>query len=185
MNTDEIKKKRLNIRNSIYTTAKRKDSIEKFERLIKLSKEYKELTYKLVLSGNADVEIRSDKLRSDYWKNKYDEYLLEQQVEKTELNKKVNKKWNITLCWSARPDYCICDNVVDKVRKYLIEMGLKHINDERTEFDDRLEFREVYQFNGPKVLYDTYLKSAEYILTITADSIHDVCNVGVYGKKIE
>lgn len=184
MNTDEIKKKRLSIRNSIYTTAKRKDSADKFERLISLSKEYNELTYHLTLDG-CDVEIQSDKLRTDYWKRAYDEYILEQQTQHTELKKKTDRKWNITLCWSARPDYCVCDNVVDKVRKYLIEMGLKHMSDERTEFDDRVEFREVYQFKGPKVVYDTYLKSAEYILTITADSIHDMCNVGVYGKKIE
>jgi hypothetical protein len=75
--------------------------------------------------------------------------------------------------------------VVDKVRKYLKTMGLKNVGNEKTEFDERVEFREIYQFRGPKVVYDTYLKSAEYILLISSDSIHDVCNVGVYGKKLE
>ena len=184
MKIEDIIKRRMAVRNSIYATAKRKNSVDKFEKLIALTKEYKELTYQLLLDGS-DVEIQSDKLRVDYWKRIYDEFLLEEHAKETEIKKRTDRKWNITLCWSARPDYCVCDNVVDKVRKYLIEMGLKHMSDERTEFDDRVEFREVYQFNGPKVVYDTYLKSAEYILTITADSIHDMCNVGVYGKKVE
>lgn len=184
-NIDVLKDKRNRLRNTIYSAAKRKDSTDKFERLISLTKEYGQMTYELTLAG-CQMSIDSDRLRESYWKRLYDEYILTKQEQVNEkISKKTDRKWNITLCWSVRPDYCVCDHIVGRVRNYLITMGLRKVDECQQVFDDRTEFSETFRFEGAKVLYSMIVKSAEYVLDVSSDSIHDKCNVGIYGKKVE
>lgn len=182
---DVLKDTRKRVRASIYSTAKRKDSPEKFKKLIALTREYGQLTYELTLDG-CPVSNESQILRESHWKTLYDEYILHTQEQvNEEITKKTSKRWNISLCWSVRPDYCVCDHIVSKVRDYLTTMGLKKVDECQQVFDDRTEFSETYRFEGAKVLYTMIVKSAEYVLDVSSDSIHDKCNVGVYGKKVE
>ena len=184
-NIETLKDKRKRIRGSIYSVSKRKDSSEKFEKLIALTKEYQELTFELTMQGCV-VDTSSPTLRESYWKHAYDEYIISTQEQVNDaVTKKTDKKWNISLCWSVRPDYCVCDHIVSKVRDYLLKMGLKKIDETQQVFDDRTEFSETYRFVGAKILYTMIVKSAEYVLEVSSDSIHDKCNVGVYGKKVE
>lgn len=184
-NIDILKDKRKRLRGSIYSVAKRKDSAEKFEKLIELTKEYSRMTFELTLEG-CQVSNDSPTLREAHWKKLYDEYILTKQEQVNEkISKKTDRKWNISLCWSVRPDYCVCDHIVSKVRDYLTTMGLKKVDECQQVFDDRTEFSETYRFEGAKVLYTMIVRSAEYVLDVSSDSIHDKCNVGVYGKKVE
>lgn len=179
-NLDTLKDKRVKLRNKIYSVSKRKDSKDKFEKLIDLTNEYNKLTFELTMQG-FQVETSSQLLRESYWKHLYDEFVLSHE----DTPKKTDKKYNISLCWSVRPDYYVCEGVVSKVREYLLKMGLKKVDECQQQFDDRTEFCETYRFVGAKVLFTTIVKSAEYVLEVSSDSIHDMCNVGVYGKKVE
>lgn len=177
---DTLKDRRKRLRNTIYSVSRRKDSKEKFEKLIDLTKEYTELTFELTMQG-CSVDTSTPILRESYWRQLYDEF----NIGVEDSPKKMDKNWNITLCWSVRPDYCVCDHIVTKVRGYLLEMGLKKIDEHQQTFEDRTEFSETYRFVGAKMLYNLIIKSAEYILEVSSDSIHDMCLVGVYGKKVE
>ena len=74
-NLDTLKDKRVKLRNKIYSTSKRKDSLKKFEKLIDLTNEYNKLTFELTMQG-FQVETSSQLLRESYWKYLYYEFVL-------------------------------------------------------------------------------------------------------------
>ena len=101
--------------------------------------------------------------------------------------KKVNvqndSKYNITLCWTIKPDYCICESIIEKVQKYFTSIGINSFDLTRTEFPDRIEFCETYKLKCSKEKYEVIIKSAEYILDIATNSAYDKCNMGIFGRE--
>lgn len=91
----------------------------------------------------------------------------------------------VMLCWTTRQNYCVCDSVVENIRKYLEKMKLEFMDTMSDNFPDRVEFTSTYKIKTTPEVYKTIIDSAEYILDISANTIHETCNVGVFGKKIE
>ena len=87
------------------------------------------------------------------------------------------------MCWTIKPDYCVCESIIEKIQKYFESIKVASQDIARTEFPDRIEFCETYKLNCTKEQYQLILKSAEYILDIATDSAYDKCNMGIFGKE--
>jgi hypothetical protein len=70
------------------------------------------------------------------------------------------------------------------MQQYFETLNIPSIDLVNTPFPDRTEFCETYKLTCSKETYELIMKSAKYILDITADSIYDKCNIGIFGKMI-
>lgn len=181
------KAKRQRIKKDIEAAIKKKTDTSKFQELIKLTKEYETVTMAMNLDG-WPVKVWPEKMTSKKWIDAYEEYLNETNNKtqtKTKAVKTDKQRFTISLCWTVKPEYCVCDSVIDILRNYFSSIGLKSDEILKNEFPDRIEFCKVYKVTCTQEKFKLILKSAEYILSISTNSAYDNCNIGVIGKELK
>lgn len=175
--------------------------------LIKLCKEYAAHTKTLKDYGYS-IDVWLKKMKVETWEEQLNaktsiKSIAKKQPKQTiksakpEIKKPISKAvsavetpeseslYYIMLCWTTKQNYCVCDSVVENIRKYLEKMKLEFMDTMSDNFPDRVEFTSTYKIKTTPEVYKTIIDSAEYILDISANTIHETCNVGVFGKKIE
>jgi hypothetical protein len=181
----EAKEKKAQVKEEVKTVMQLKDSPEKFEKLISITTKYEKFLSKLINSTpGIDFGPSIAILTPEHWKTKAYQY--KKKIKAKEIKTKPvveNGYYNIMLCWTVKPDYCLCESIIEKLRKYFESVKLDAIDLAKTEFPNRTEFCETYKLRGSKEKYDLILNSADYLLHILADSTYDKCNIGIFGKS--
>lgn len=201
----EIKKlhdKRWDTVHKIRDMIKEKDSNKKYDTLIKLCKELHKIVDTINdKGGKADADAQ--RFSVEYWKERYAKY----NNWLNRPNKKTKPKWTdnsiitpqkstssesdsknvyfIMLCWTAKPEYCVCDSIIENVKSYLKTMKCDYFDTEATLFPDRIEYCTTFKFKATKEVYEVILSSAKYILDMSTDTIYENCNIGIFGKKVD
>ena len=179
----EYQAKRKKIKDAVAALKVTRDSSEKFEKLIRLTTDFEAYVVDVQLKGLA--QATSNPYTSQKWVDAYYAFRNKpKKVVKKKVQSNQKKDYNIMLCWTIKPDYCICDAIIAKVQKYLASIKLSVNDVTKTEFPDRTEFCETYKLKCTKKEYDLILKSAEYILDIATESAYDKCNMGIFGKEL-
>lgn len=181
-----FKARRNELANNIREAMALPDSEEKFKKLIKATKLYKSLIDDMNLEG-FPAKVWPATFETKRWVEAQAEFTKakkERCIKAYRAVKEKNLTYTITLCWTIKPDYCVCESIVNKLQKYFASLNIPSIDRVSTEFPDRVEFCETYKLIGTEEKYELIMKSAEYILDITADSIYDKCNIGLFGKKL-
>lgn len=191
--------KRWDIVHQIRDLIKEKDSKKKFETLIKLCKNLHAVIDKINSMGDK-AEADAQRFSIDYWKdryNKFNEYTNRTKTPTKWTQKPLTTKvkpvqtvdsknvYFIMLCWTAKPEYCVCDSIIDNVKTYLENMKAEQIDVETTQFPDRIEYSKIFKLKASQSVYEVILSSAKYILDMSIDSIYDNCNIGIFGKKVD
>jgi hypothetical protein len=184
----QYKAKRQKLKTDIENAIKRRDSKEKFEQLIKLTKDYEKITTDMNLDG-IPAKVWPEKLSSKKWIDTYERFIQSEheaikQEKKTRKSIKPveNQSYSITLCWTIKNEYCVCDAIIETIQKYFSSIGLTDSDTTQTKFPDRIEFCQEYKLSCTKDKYELILKSAEYILEIATNSAYEQCNVGLFGR---
>lgn len=182
---EEYKLKKQQVLNDVKSISSAKDSIGKFELLIKITKSYERYVAKLNKNG-LDIKVWPITLTSERWKTAYKKFnninKPKKQV-KSSSNKNEIEYYNINLCWTIKYDYCFCESIIEHIQKYFNSIDLAKVDTTKTDFPDRVEFCEVYKVKCSKEKYDLIIKSAEYLLNVLSNSTYDKCNIGIFGKK--
>lgn len=186
---EDVKEKKKLIKEEVKALASMKDSPEKFEKLIDITTKYEKYLKQLnkKLNYYTDLKPSPISLTSKTWKTKYKEY--KKKIKAKEAKIKPVKHvvedgyYNIMLCWSIKPNYCLCETIIEKIRKYFESIKVPAVDLTKTEFPDRIEFCETYKLKCSKEKYDLILGSADYLLHILADSTYDKCNIGIFGRS--
>lgn len=181
-----FKARRNELTNSIREAMALPDSEEKFKKLIKATKLYKSLIDDMNLEGFS-AKVWPATFETKRWIEAQAEFIKAKKdrcIKSYRAVKENNSTYTITLCWTIKPDYCVCEPIVNKLQKYFASLNIPSVDRVSTEFPDRVEFCETYKLVGTEEKYELIIKSAEYILDITADSIYDKCNIGLFGKKL-
>ena len=184
---EDAKEKKKLVREEVKALALMKDSPEKFEKLIDITTRYEKFLKQLNKKLSIDLKPGLISLTSETWKTKYKEY--KKKIKVKEVKTKPVKQavgdgyYNIMLCWSIKPNYCLCESIIEKIRKYFDSIKVPAIDLTKTEFPDRTEFCETYKLRCSKEKYDLVLNSADYLLHILADSTYDKCNIGIFGRS--
>lgn len=201
--TPEVKSlndKKWDIVHKIRDEIKEKDSNNKFENLIKLCKELDDILYKIIKLGYS-TQVYARRFNVDYWKeryNKFKEYEKSKSVNKKEVDytqlvvpqKKIVKSENvvdkktyyISICWTVKPEYCVCDSIIDSIKKYFETMKCTLSDASVNQFPDRVEYQYTYKLKTTQDVYEAILTSSKYILEMSTSSIYDNCNIGIFGK---
>lgn len=178
------KEKKNQVKEEVKAVMQLKDSPEKFEKLISITTKYEKYLIKLNKTPGVDLKPGLTMLTPETWKTKYKEYKKKTKSKEIKTKPVVeNGYYNIMLCWTVKPDYCLCESIIEKLRKYFESVKLDAIDLAKTEFPNRTEFCETYKLRGSKEKYDLILNSADYLLHILADSTYDKCNIGIFGKS--
>ena len=181
-----FKARRNELANSIRETMALPDSEGKFKKLIKQTKLYKSLIDDMNLEG-FPAKVWPATFETARWTEAYNDFMHHKKEQCVKAYKSVKEKQSthiITLCWTIKPDYCVCEPIVNRLQKYFESIEVPVSDLISTEFPDRVEFCESYKLVGTEEKYNLVMKSAQYILDITADSIYDKCNIGLFGKKL-
>ena len=184
----------------IRSEVKEKDSNKKFENLIKFCKELDVVVYEITKAGYS-AQVYAKKFSTDYWKERYDkfkEYEKSKSVNKKEVDytqlvvpqKKIVKSENtvdkktyyISICWTVKPEYCVCDSIIDSIKKYFETMKCTLSDGSANQFPDRVEYQYTYKLKTTQDVYKAILTSSKYILEMSTSSIYDNCNIGIFGK---
>ena len=181
--TDTYKLKTSKLKSDIESLNSLPNDESKYKQLIKLTTAYERFVKKVESEG---VKIKSCPayMTSTHWKTKYKKITKTKTKPKTKKPTTQNQHYALMLCWTIKPDCCVCESIVKKIKDYFTNIGITMDDTTRTDFPDRVEFCESYIINCNKEKYDLILKSAEYILDISTNSIYDKCNIGLYGKII-
>lgn len=182
---EESKLKKQQVLTEIKSLSSIKDSADKFEQLIKLTKSYERYVAKLNKNG-LDIKVWPITLTSDRWKAAYKKFNNTNKPKKpvkSSSNKNEIEYYNIILCWTIKYDYCFCESIIEHIQKYFNSIDLAKVDTTKTDFPDRIEFCEVYKVKCTKEKYDLIIKSAEYLLNVLSNSTYDKCNIGIFGKK--
>lgn len=188
---------RKQLRSKINAARKKKNTKEKFDSLIALTKQYVELTETLRSYGkSADIQV--EWLSPEYWtfqkdmfKGRYEEPVKTKKktINKTPTEKPVKLHWRIILSWSVPPENCGCSTPVENIKSYIDRMSkwipIKMVDASDMVFSDRHELSHIYELECDKKQYIDILESAKYILEISSATERDMCNIGIYGKKFE
>jgi hypothetical protein len=184
------KRKDLNQQIFDYDKEHKKKSEEDLKILIKWCKEYESLT-KQYQKFDKNAKIWHVKLDYKTWDAKLKEKTAIEKVAKLksakdkDSNQSCTNLYYITLAWTVKTNYYVCNSVVDKIKNYLEKMKLTYIFTYTDEFPDRTEFAHEYKIKCTEDVYNTIISSAEYILEISTDSAYESCNIGIFGRKIE
>jgi superfamily II helicase len=162
---------------------KNPDTVEKFQKMVKLAKNYEKVTTDMNLEG-FNAKVHPNNMSVQYWQDAFEDFLHDTKKLKKTVTKTDDHLYNIILCWTIKNDYCVCDSIIETMQNYFTNMGLSVEDTTKTTFPDRTEFCQNYKFSGSKSSYDLLMKSAEYILDITTLSAYEKCNVGIFGKKL-
>jgi hypothetical protein len=181
----EAKEKKAQVKEEVKTVMQLNDSPEKFEKLISITTKYEKFLAKLINSTpGIDFGPSIAILTPEHWKAKAYQYKKKAKAKEAKSKPVVDDGYyNIMLCWSVQPDYCLCESIIEKLRKYFESVKVPAIDLAKTEFPDRTEFCETYKLRGSKEKYDLILNSADYLLHILADSTYDKCNIGIFGRS--
>lgn len=183
----EAKEKKAQVKEEVKTLIQLKDSPEKFEKLIDITTKYEKFLSKLISSTpGIDFGPSIAILTPEHWKTKAYNYKKKVKAKAKEAKSKPvveNGYYNIMLCWSIKPNYCLCESIIEKIRKYFDSIKIPAVDLTKTEFPDRTEFCETYKLRCSKEKYDLVLNSADYLLHILADSTYDKCNIGIFGRS--
>lgn len=184
----EIKEKKAQVKEEVKAVMQLKDSPEKFEKLIDITTKCEKYLIKLI-NKTPGVDLKPSMrgiaiLTPENWKTKYKEYKKKVKVKEAKSKPVVDDGYyNIMLCWTVKPDYCLCESIIEKLRKYFESVKVSAIDLAKTEFPNRTEFCETYKIRGSKEKYELILSSADYLLHILADSTYDKCNIGIFGRS--
>lgn len=176
------------------------ESRKKYQSLIKICKEFANITDKLQAEGE-NVTIGAKKYDVKYWEEKYKKFN-ELNKPKTKTSETFKSKDNIVnnnddlkrssdhlyyvmLCWTNKNDYFVCGSVIDRIKAYFEKLKLEFFDTQTTSFPDRTEHCSTFKFRGSEDVYNTIISSAEYIIDISASTVIEHCNVGVFGRMIE
>lgn len=114
-------------------------------------------------------------------------------VKKT-AEKKVTKsketgkyKWKLTLSWSveSQPKCNSCGKVVESLKKYLLDMGLKEVSTSEYDFVNRVEYTMDFLYYGTETEYIIIRNSADYIAMVVDAPFAEKCSIGIFGKKVD
>lgn len=178
---EQYKAKRNKIKNEMTIVKKNPDTVEKFQKMVKLAKNYEKVTTDMNLEG-FNAKVHPNNMSVQYWQDEFDSFLHNTKKSKKTVTKTDDNLYNIILCWTIKNDYCVCDSIIETLQNYFTNMGLSVEDTIKTSFPDRTEFCQNYRFSGSKSNYELLMKSAEYILDITTLSAYEKCNVGIFGK---
>ena len=184
----EVKEKKAQVKEEVKAVMQLKDSPEKFEKLISITTKYEKFLSKLI-NKTPGFDLKPSMrgiaiLTPENWKAKYKEYKKKVKAKEAKSKPVVEDGYyNIMLCWTVKPDYCLCESIIEKLRKYFESVKVSAIDLAKTEFPNRTEFCETYKLRGSKENYDLILNSADYLLHILADSTYDKCNIGIFGRS--
>lgn len=180
----EVKEKKAQVKEEIKTVMQLKDSPEKFEKLISITTNYEKFLSKLNRIPGVDFKPGIAILTPENWKAKYKEYKKKVKVKEAKSKPVVDDGYyNIMLCWTVKPDYCLCESIIEKLRKYFESIKIPVVDLVKTEFPNRIEFCETYKLRCSKDKYELIISSAEYLLNALSDSIYDKCNIGIFGRS--
>lgn len=180
----EVKEKKAQVKEEVKTVMQLQDSPEKFEKLISITTNYEKFLSKLNRIPGVDFKPGIAILTPENWKAKYKEYKKKIKVKEAKSKPVADDGYyNIMLCWTVKSDYCLCESIIEKLRKYFESVKVSAIDLAKTEFPNRTEFCETYKLRGSKEKYDLILNSADYLLHILADSTYDKCNIGIFGRS--
>jgi hypothetical protein len=165
--------------------------------LIKMCKDFEYYTNFLKNLGYK-VEIWHKRLDYKTWEAELENKTSVKSIKKTANKKPIKKSiietpevksenslYYIMLCWTNKNDYFVCGSVIDKIKTYFEKLKLEFFDTQTTTFPDRTEHCSTFKFRGSEDTYNTIISSAEYIIDISASTVIEHCNVGVFGKRIE
>lgn len=191
INKDELKRiKKVRDEITIKITELDKSSKTKSEtelkQLIKLCKEFEKYTIQLQELGQ-NARIWHKRLDYRNWDKELKNKTSIKSLKKPDqIIKNIEEPlYYIMLCWTNKNDYFVCGSVIDRIKTYFEKLKLEFFDTQTTTFPDRTEHCSTFKFRGSEDVYNTIISSAEYIIDISASTIIENCNVGVFGKRIE
>lgn len=178
----KLRQKILGARNGIKTQSF-------FDKMIKLTKEYEDQTKALENSGHK-LSISAEWLTPVYWQLLKKSYNGKFETRKKHINTITeNDTWQIIISWTVPPNNCSCSTPVENVKNYLEKLsktiGVKLKDTQSYIFNNQQEVSYIFELNSIESTYISILESAKYILDISSVTEKELCNVGIYGKKIE
>lgn len=177
---EQYKNKRNKIKADILSVSRTPDSVEKYQKLIKLAKSYEKVTTDMNLDG-INAKVYPVKMSSQYWSEAYENFLSGRK--KTPVAPITDQQqYDIMLCWTIKNDYCVCDSIIETMQNYFTSIGVSAADTTKSTFPDRTEFCQNYKYTGSKSSYELIMKSAEYILNFATVSAYEKCNIGIFGK---
>jgi hypothetical protein len=180
----EAKEKKAQVKEEVKTVMQLNDSPEKFEKLISITTKYEKFLAKLINSTpGIDFGPSIAILTPEHWKAKAYQYKKKAKAKETKAKPVEDGYYNIMLCWTVKPDYCLCESIIEKLRKYFESIKIPVVDLVKTEFPNRIEFCETYKLRCTKDKYELIISSAEYLLNALSDSIYDKCNIGIFGRS--
>jgi hypothetical protein len=182
------KAKRQKLATKIRELIKTKDSKDKFQKLIKLTREYEKITADMNLDGIA-AKVYPATLGSQKWVDAYDTFMKAHAENCRKAYREVKQmsdhnKYNIMLCWTEKKDHCICESVVEKIKTYFSTLNIALMDVNKTDFPDRIEVCETYKIKCSKETYEFVLRSVECLISLLTESAYETCNIGVFGKNL-
>lgn len=196
-NVDILQYERKQLRASISAGRNKRNTKEKFDKLIEQTSKYQELTDILNTFGKK-LEIQVEWLTPDYWRNIKSALTVRDAFETkraksiksvTPPEKQDKYIWRIILSWSTPPENCSCSTPVENIKAYMDRLSkvlsIKLIETNNMEFIDRNEYTYTFELECDKTQYESILESTKYILDISSATERDICNIGIYGKKLK
>lgn len=186
---DSVHAKRMELANEITNRVKsdKTKTETELKTLIKLCKEL-EVQTNILIDYGYKADIWRKYLNYRTWDEKL-KSIKSIEKPKKEIVKTVentsNSLYYIMLCWTAKQDFLVCDNIVNTIKSYFEKLKLEFMDTQTDKFPDRIEFISTYKIKTTPEVYNTIMSSVEFILDNNTTSIHEKCNVGVFGKKIE
>ena len=182
------KRKDLNQQIFDYDKEHKKKSEEDLKILIKWCKEYESLT-KQYQKFDKNAKIWHTKLDYRNWEKILKEKTSVAKVVKSKSIKETDQietnLYYINLAWTVKPNYYVCNSIIDKIKNYFEKMKLTYTFTYMDEFPDRIEYSHEFKIKCTEDVYNTIISSAEYILEISTESAYESCNIGIFGRKIE
>ena len=196
-NVDILQYERKQLRAAISAGRNKRNTKEKFDKLIEQTSKYQELTDILNTFGKK-LEIQVEWLTPDYWRNIKSALTVRDAFEtkRTKSIKSITPPekqdkyiWRIILSWSTPPENCSCSTPVENIKAYMDRLSkvlsIKLIETNNMEFIDRNEYTYTFELECDKTQYESILESTKYILDISSATERDICNIGIYGKKVK
>ena len=195
MDTEEIKKKRNNLRMTIRGNMQ---NLEKNPKLLDKIKQkvatYNDLTDQLIKLGY-NVSIQTDYLTKSYW-DSYSTKNVKKQTNSTnwekvatELKRKLKEKstnnnYIITLAWTETNKESPSKSAIESIQKYFESMQMKQLDTDFSDMGYRKEYMIKYEYVGEDNSFNIIKNSAQFMLDELSATDYDKFNIAIFGKKI-